>query len=62
MKMNAQRFFLLLIVLASFGLAGCSSASKKEEEGDKVSTLPWSQPEKWEKGSPMGGGGGGASY
>ena len=60
MKKHASRFFLLLLALSSLSLASCASSSKKpaeDEDKDKVSTLPWSQPEKWEKGNPMGGGG-----
>lgn len=53
------RFMVFLMVGASFLLAGCESAPKKKEPSDeKVSTLPWNKPEKWEKSMPIGG----ASY
>jgi uncharacterized protein YceK len=50
---------IVLVALAACSLlfSGCASAEKKQDgEDDRVSTLPWNRPEKWEKSVNMGGG------
>jgi hypothetical protein len=46
----------LLLVLAPLFLAGCASTPKDEGEKQRVSTLPWNTPAKWERSAPLGGG------
>lgn len=59
-----MRRILLLLAACTVMFTGCSSAPKKEEsakedaDGEKVSTLPWNKPEKWEKTGNIGGGAG----
>ncbi|MBI4027344.1 MAG: hypothetical protein HY360_20330 [Verrucomicrobia bacterium] len=55
MRAKYQWRMALCAILFAFSLAGCSSASKKEETEAPVSTLPWNTPEKWEKSAPIGG-------
>ncbi len=43
---------LLLIGSAFVGLAGCAH---EEEDPNRVSTIPWNRPERWEGQGPMGG-------
>lgn len=45
-------FFLLLLAGAGL-LGGCASSEKKDE--DRVSTIPWNRPEKWESQGGLGG-------
>jgi len=47
--------FAFLILLVSLGFSGCTSAPKDEEGNEKISTLPWNRPEKWERTAPVGG-------
>jgi hypothetical protein len=44
---NPRGAFLLLLVLATLGLAGCAST-----ESDNVSVRPWNTPKTWENGLP----------
>ncbi len=44
---NPRGAFLLLVVLAAMGLAGCAST-----ESDNVSVRPWNSPRGWESGLP----------
>jgi len=47
----SRLFALLLLAAGAFGLGGCAS----EEDPNRVSTIPWNRPEKWESQGPMGG-------
>jgi outer membrane biogenesis lipoprotein LolB len=47
---------LLRLLLAAFAivlLPAC--ASTEQEDPNRVSTIPWNRPEKWEGQGPMGG-------
>jgi hypothetical protein len=44
---------LLLLVASSLGLGGC--ASDEPEDPNRVSTIPWNRPERWESQGPLGG-------
>ena len=44
---------LLLLAIAASLLQGC--ASTESEDPDRVSTIPWNRPEKWEGQGPLGG-------
>ncbi len=46
-----MKIFLALLLLASF----CGCASQPAEDPDRVSTIPWNRPEKWEGQGPLGG-------
>jgi hypothetical protein len=46
--------FLLAAVAAVF-MASCTSDSDKPEDPNRVGTIPWNRPEKWEGQGPMGG-------
>jgi len=49
----------LVLMALALCLSGCAGPKGEQPADDeKVSTLPWNRPEKWEKGVP----GGGASY
>lgn len=45
---------LLLLVLAGGFLAGCAS-SETADDPNRVSTIPWNRPERWEGAGPLGG-------
>ena len=48
------RFISLSLLAVGFlSLAGC--ASTEEEDPNRVSTIPWNRPERWEGQGPMGG-------
>jgi len=51
--MHLVRFTLIALMVCT--LMGCASTSAEKEE--KVSTLPWNTPEKWERSGPAAGGG-----
>jgi hypothetical protein len=62
-----KRIFALALLLGSlFFLEGC--ASDQPSDPNKVSSIPWNRPEKWEGQGPMGsfapqgGGSPGGSY
>lgn len=46
-----MKIFLAALLLAGFG--GC--ASQQAEDPDRVSTIPWNRPEKWEGQGALGG-------
>jgi hypothetical protein len=48
------RIFAVVFVLSSTLLVGCAT-TKTEEDPERVSSLPWNTPEKWEHSAPMGG-------
>jgi uncharacterized protein YceK len=52
-----HRFPLLILLAFAFLLGGCATTSDKDKEEEKVSTIPWNKPQKWEKKGPIGGGG-----
>jgi hypothetical protein len=48
-----QRIFLLVILLCgSLFLPGC--ASDQPQDPNRVSSIPWNRPEKWEGQGPLG--------
>ena len=44
---SVSLLFLLLLVLASLGLAGCATS-----DPDNLSQRPWNAPKSWETGLP----------
>lgn len=49
-----KRFLAALLLLsATVFLPGC--ASTEPEDPNRVSTIPWNRPEKWEGQGPLGG-------
>ncbi len=61
MKFRTSLIAILFVPVISLMGMGCSSAPKKEpvdevDEKERVSTLPWNTPQKWEKGTGMGAG------
>lgn len=46
-------FAILLIALGALGLGGC--ASDEQDDPNRVSTIPWNRPERWESQGPLGG-------
>jgi len=44
-------FALLLLALGAFTLGGCATG---EEDPNRVSTIPWNRPERWESQGPLG--------
>ena len=44
---------LLLLAATAYLLGGC--ASDKQDDPNRVSTIPWNRPEKWEGQGPLGG-------
>ena len=56
MKLSLKSsWFLLVLVLLSLTLAGCSTTG----ENENASTRPWNTPTQWESGLPGGLGGAG---
>ena len=47
--------FLSLFAAAAAALFLSSCASDQPEDPNRVSTIPWNRPEKWEGQGPMGG-------
>ncbi|MEQ1860107.1 MAG: hypothetical protein ABMA13_09235 [Chthoniobacteraceae bacterium] len=43
----------LLLVWSSLVLGGC--ASSESDDPNRVSTIPWNRPERWESQGPLGG-------
>jgi hypothetical protein len=43
---------LILLASACFGLSGCSNS--EPEDPNRVSTIPWNKPERWEGQGPLG--------
>ena len=50
---NPCRMLAWWIVFSLCCLAGCATVPK-EEEKEKISTLPWNTPQKWEHSVPIG--------
>ncbi|HEX8311284.1 MAG TPA: hypothetical protein VF614_08210 [Chthoniobacteraceae bacterium] len=44
---------LLLLLGSTLWLPGC--ASSEPEDPNRVSTIPWNRPERWEGQGPLGG-------
>lgn len=49
--MHRIALFLLLGIFA-FAFSGC--ASTQPEDPNRVSTIPWNRPERWEGNGPLG--------
>lgn len=49
----SRLFAILLLACGTFGLGGC--ASDEAEDPNRVSTIPWNRPERWESQGPLGG-------
>jgi hypothetical protein len=45
---------LACLILAALSVL-LPSCANKEEDPDRVSTIPWNRPEKWEGQGPLGG-------
>jgi hypothetical protein len=45
--------WLLFVVAALF--SSCADTGSKERSEDRVSTIPWNRPEKWEGAGALGG-------
>ena len=43
---------LILLASAVLGLGGCSNS--EPEDPNRVSTIPWNRPERWEGQGPLG--------
>jgi hypothetical protein len=50
-----MRSLFLLLMLAGAGLLGGCASGDKKEDPDRVSTIPWNRPEKWESQGGLGG-------
>jgi hypothetical protein len=48
-----RAFGFLFIALTALWLPSC--ASDQPEDPNRVSTIPWNRPEKWEGQGPLGG-------
>jgi outer membrane biogenesis lipoprotein LolB len=48
-----SRLLLLILSLASALLTGC--ASDQPADPNRVSTIPWNRPERWESQGALGG-------
>jgi hypothetical protein len=46
-------FAILILAFGAFTFGGC--ASSEEEDPNRVSTIPWNRPERWESQGPLGG-------
>jgi len=46
---------LLFVMLAVATLAGCASTETAADDPNRVSTIPWNRPERWEGAGPLGG-------
>jgi len=57
MKNSLRRILGCGITALLLGLSGCATTPKTESEEEKVSTLPWNTPQKWERSAPLGGAG-----
>ena len=44
---------LLILLAAALGFSGC--ASDQPQDPDRVSSIPWNRPERWEGQGPLGG-------
>lgn len=51
------RFAEAACILVLLGLGGCASTQKEDSEKERVSTLPWNTPAKWERSAPLGSAG-----
>ena len=48
----ARLFTFLILAWSALALGGCAS---QEEDPNRVSTIPWNRPERWESQGPLGG-------
>lgn len=46
---------LLLIAFGLLSLSGCATDTARQDDPNRVSTIPWNRPEKWEGQGPLGG-------
>lgn len=46
---------LVLLLAAATSVIFASCASDQPEDPNRVSTIPWNRPEKWEGQGPLGG-------
>jgi hypothetical protein len=44
---------LILLACAAFGFGACSNNSEPQDP-NRVSTIPWNRPERWEGQGPLG--------
>jgi hypothetical protein len=51
MKIARGVFILALLVI----LCGCAPETPPPQSQDRVSTIPWNRPERWEGQGPLGG-------
>lgn len=52
MGILGRLFALFLLACGALGFGGCAS---QEEDPNRVSTIPWNRPERWESQGPLGG-------
>ena len=45
----------MALSLSPLFFGGCASAPKDENGNDRLSTIPWNTPAKWERQMPIGG-------
>lgn len=51
--MLLKRLLAILLLASTAILAGCVSTT--EQDPNRVSSLPWNRPQKWEGQGPLGG-------
>lgn len=51
--MTVRLASLLLVILCGAGVSGCATSEK--DDADRVSTIPWNRPQKWEGQGMLGG-------
>lgn len=52
MRRSLRLLACFALVAFSFVLSSCA---ERESDPDRVSTIPWNRPEKWEGQGPLGG-------
>ena len=48
-----RAFALIALLGLLLGLGGCASTDEKKDS-DRVTTIPWNKPERWEGSGPFG--------
>ena len=50
-----RRLCALALCALAIILPACADSGSKRDSGDRVSTIPWNRPEKWEGQGALGG-------